>query len=503
MKRKTKWLVPICSIVVALSLVSCGTAAEEEVVVPPEEEEIVTEEEVVAPPPEEEEIVVEEEEEAPPPEEEEVTEEEEAAQLEEEEVAPPTDTTPPSAITGLIAVDAYDGKVNLWWDVSTAEDFDHYNIYSAESAIVDVTGITPVHEVGDLTNISYQVTGLELETGYYFAVTAVDRSGNESTLVASVSATPTPMPRGTVDPDIYVDVYQSDRAWAGTTLLPDNHNPESPRVIEVNMLGEIIWEYQLPQNLRQYTNPGFDVELLPNNNILLVLPGYGVHETNRNGDTVWSYLDKKVSHDADRLPNGNTLVVYGNDDGINDAQVKEINPEGEIVWAWYAKDHFYESPYKDIYDQGWTHTNAVTRLPNGNTLISLRNFNLIVEVDSKGSVIRTIGEGILEYQHDPEVLSDGNILVANHVTPHQAVEIDPKTGRVVWKSAGFEQDITPVRDANRLPNGNTLITGTTRIFEVTTEGETVWQLSLKGVVFETPKERPARGFYKAERIGIQ
>ena len=406
-------------------------------------------------------------------------------------------------ITGLIAIDAYDGRVNLNWDKSTAEDFDHYDIYVSKAEIVDASGMTAIQQITDIATNTYQATGLEEGTKYYFAVTAVDKRGNENTKVASVSATPTPMPRGSVDPDIYVDIYESDTAWAGTTLLPDNHNHGKPRIIEVNMLGEIIWEYLVPENLTQYTNPGFDAELLSNDNILLLLPGYGVYEINRNGDIVWSYLDRQVSHDADRLPNGNTLVVFGNEDEVGDAQVKETNPEGEIVWAWYAKDHFYESPYKDIYDQGWTHTNAATRLPNGNTLISLRNFNFVVEVDSQGSVVRTIGEGIFSKQHDPEVLPDGNILIANHSRPSHAIEINPQSGGIVWQSPGFERDAIPIRDANRLPNGNTLITGSTRIVEVTPEGKIVWQLTLKGATFGGTPEAAGLGFYKAERISIQ
>ena len=313
--------------------------------------------------------------------------------------------------------------------------------------------------------------------------------------------TPTAMPRGTVDPDISVDIYQSDMVWDGTTLLADNHNLERPRIIEVNMLGEIIWEYQVPQNLRQYTNPGFDTEWLPNDNILFVLPRNGVYEVERDGNTVWSYLDNKVSHDADRLPNGNTLVVYGHEDKISDAQVKEINPEGEIVWAWYAKDHFDKSPYKDIYNQGWTHTNAASRLPNGNTLISLRNFNFVVEVDQQGTVVKIIGEGIFNHQHDPEILPSGNILSATHTSDH-AVEIDSETGEVVWRLAAQEQGTWRVRDADRLPNGNTLITDATKIAEVTPEREIVWLLKVEGVTYEK-EDWPRRGFYKAERIGIQ
>ena len=424
---------------------------------------------------------------------------------------------PLPVLTNLVATDAYDDRVNLSWDESTAENFAHYNIYAGKSEIKDVTDMAPVHQITDIATNTYQVTGLEDETKYYFAVTAVDESGNENKGVVSVSATSTAMPRGTVDPDIYVDVYRSDMAWAGTTLLGDNHNLERPRIIEVNMLGEIIWEYQVPQNLRQYTNPGFDVELLPNNNILFVLPKNGVYEIERNGNIVWSYIDSKVSHDADRLPNGNTLVVWGGGDEPDDAHVKEINPEGEIVWAWYAKDHFYASPYKDIDNEGWTHTNAATRLSNGNTLISPRNFNFVVEVDPQGSVIRTLGEGLLYYQHDPVILPDGNLLSGSHRPPpmlassivsYPALEIELETGVIVWGDFIWPAELRyGARDANRLPNGHTLVQVGTRVAELTTDGEIVWQLRLKEAIEKeiqsTKQNFQSRSFYKAERIDIQ
>lgn len=305
-----------------------------------------------------------------------------------------------------------------------------------------------------------------------------------------------------IDTDIHVAVYNPDKAWQGTTLLADNHRRERSRIIEVNMQGQIVWEYELPAYLKEFTNPGFDVEWLPNNNILFVLPRKGVYEIDRAGEVVWSYPDSKVSHDADRLANGNTLVVFGGGDQVSDPQVKEINPEGKIVWAWYARDHFSKSPYRNIYDEGWTHTNAVSRLPNGNTLMSPRNFNLLVEVDPRGSVVRTIGKGIFHYQHDPQVLPNGHILVANHRRPHRAIEVDPQSNTIVWLSPGFERDAAPVRDADRLANGNTLITGSTKIVEVTPEGEIVWRLELRGVHFGNRRDRVGLGFYKAERISL-
>ena len=78
--------------------------------------------------------------------------------------------------------------------------------------------------------------------------------------------------RGTSDPDFIVDISVPEKIWPGTTILPDNHDAANPRIIEVNQLGEIIWEYPLPDDLKSYTNPGWDVEMLQNGNILTVLP---------------------------------------------------------------------------------------------------------------------------------------------------------------------------------------------------------------------------------------
>jgi uncharacterized protein (UPF0248 family) len=319
------------------------------------------------------------------------------------------------------------------------------------------------------------------------------------------------MPAGTVDPDLQVDIYKSDRVWPGNTLLSDNHDSQKPRIIEVNMRGEIVWEYVVPPELSRYTNPGFDAELLPNNNVLFVLPRKGVYEIDRSGKIVWSYLTSKISHDADRLPDGKTIFVFGAADRKEDTQVTEVNPKGETVWTWHARDWFDKEPYRDINNDGWTHTNAVTRLPNGNTLISPRNFNLVVEVDPLGRVVRTIGEGIFISQHDPEYLPNGNILVANQGRPpegyHRAVEIDPATGTIVWQSPPFDRSALPVRDADRLPNSNTLITGSTKIVEVTPDGDIVWQLTLKDIMVDVSTEQGRKsasglGFYKAERINI-
>jgi hypothetical protein len=317
---------------------------------------------------------------------------------------------------------------------------------------------------------------------------------------ASYSEVPSmSVPRGITDPDITIDIDDPGMTWNGTTLFADLQKRESPRIVEVNMLGEIVWQYALPENLMAYTNPGFDVELLPNNNVLFVLPRKGVFEIDRNGQTVWSHLDAKVSHDADRLPNGNTLMVFGSQDTMNDPQVKEVSAKGEIVWSWHARDHFYRSPFKDVYEEGWTHTNSATRLPNGDTLICLRNFHLTVEVNPQGSVVWSWGNGVTLYPHSPKVLPNDSLLVCD-TGNGRVLEVNRETGEIVWQFKPNQR--AHIRDADRLPNGNTLIVMGDRIIEITYDLEPVWALRYRSPVQVSQGERSGYDYYKAERVGM-
>lgn len=305
---------------------------------------------------------------------------------------------------------------------------------------------------------------------------------------------------------LYVDVHDSDKTCNGTTLLTEGYNPDSPRIIEVDMQGKVVWEYLLPDELKHYTQPGFDAELLSNGHILIVLPRKGIREIDRSGTILWEYDDEKISHDADRLPNGNTIYVFGDGDTKEDAQVKEVDSQGNPVWSWYAKDEFNIDPYTDISYQGWTHCNAVTRLQNGNTLVSLRNFSLSVIVASDGSVVTTYDwaskAGAEDpHPHEPEVESGGTLLVAlQNDSPYQGVEIDMASEEIVWSYV--RDGLRTTRDCDRLTNGNTLMVGVMHeddesvIFEVTSAGEIVWQLRLKCA----PVGQNPGWFYKAQRI---
>ena len=310
--------------------------------------------------------------------------------------------------------------------------------------------------------------------------------------------------------ELFVDVYDPVKACNGTTLFADLHPGQPPRIVEVDMAGVVVWEFVVPPALSKHRDPGFDVEALPSGNVVFVPPGNGIYEVNRDGRIVWRHLDPEVSHDADRLPSGNTLYVFGDNDDVDDLHVKEIDASGNLVWSWSAGPAFDVDPYIGIDDGGWTHVNAVTRLENGNTLVNLRNFDLTVEVSPSGEVVwsmdwTTLFEATPERgtygPHEPEILPDDRLLIClQWDSPYQVVEIDRTTGDFIWSY--FRDGLRTTRDADRLPNGNTLIVGVLQssensvIFEITPAGEVVWELKL----VDFPVGRRPGWFYKAQRI---
>jgi hypothetical protein len=180
--------------------------------------------------------------------------------------------------------------------------------------------------------------------------------------------------------------------------------------------------------------------------------------------------------------------------------VKEVNQTGDIEWFWKAKDNFYPGPYENISMQGWTHANAVSRLPNGDTLVNLRNFNLTILVNSMGSIVWSYDWSLLgDDPHEPELLPNGNLLIALQWIPDdQIVEINMTTGDLVWSYG--RQGMLFARDADRLPNNNTLVQAVVndipRIFEVTMDGDIVWEIIVKGMQLD---QLSPGWFYKAHR----
>jgi fibronectin type 3 domain-containing protein len=99
------------------------------------------------------------------------------------------DTVPPATPTGLVAT-AGDTRVTLTWNSNTEEDLAGYNIYRNTSE--DTATATKLNLSSLITGTSFEDTSVINGQTYYYFVSAVDKSGNESSLSEPVSALPLP-----------------------------------------------------------------------------------------------------------------------------------------------------------------------------------------------------------------------------------------------------------------------------------------------------------------------
>ena len=98
---------------------------------------------------------------------------------------PPRDTTPPAAPTGLQAAAVSSSQIDLTWTANNEGDLSYYNVYrsTASAGTYGKIGSAPKG-----TQPKYPDTGLLSSTTYWYKVTAVDSSGNESAKSTGASA---------------------------------------------------------------------------------------------------------------------------------------------------------------------------------------------------------------------------------------------------------------------------------------------------------------------------
>lgn len=100
------------------------------------------------------------------------------------------DFAPPAVPGGLVAT-AGSQEVDLTWTPGTEPDLAGYLVYRATARAGKFTLQNPVA----LSSPGLTQTGLVSGQAYWYYVTAVDGSGNESTPSPLVSAAPTPPPK--------------------------------------------------------------------------------------------------------------------------------------------------------------------------------------------------------------------------------------------------------------------------------------------------------------------
>jgi hypothetical protein len=321
-----------------------------------------------------------------------------------------------------------------------------------------------------------------------------------------------------------------ERAFPGFTLFAP-HFVGNKTVYLIDLQGKVAhtWTLPYPPGLSGYlTERGtlFFNGRSPEENFLSRFPFKGgvVLEADWNGKVLWEVRHPDHHHHGILLRNGNVLLhcmgrvpdaiarrvkggmveknmQSGQYAPLSDAEagkmysdyIAEVTREGETVWEWRTWEHL--DPEIDGISEVqaprtmWAQGNSVQELPDGDILASFRPTSTVVRIARKtGKIVWKVGPPTVAGQHAPTLLANGNILIFDNGThrlddsmPYsRAIEINPATNEIVWKYQDYPSwnFFSPrMGIAQRLGNGNTLLTESSfgRFFEVTREGEIVWE----------------------------
>lgn len=219
---------------------------------------------------------------------------------------------------------------------------------------------------------------------------------------------------------------------------------------------------------------------------------------------------------------------------LEDDRLIEVDAVGAVTWEWRAADHVAELGFdppgraaiarlgtRDGYD--WLHLNSARYLgPNAwhdagdarfhpdHVIVSSRSASLVAIIARDGTIVWRLGPdssaspiGQVIGQHDahlipPGLPGAGNLLLFDNggasgmgdpspISPlgnaiyqratSRVLEIDPVSLAVAWSYTAPTFFSTNISGAQRLPNGNTLITegAPGRVFEVTADKRIVWE----------------------------
>jgi arylsulfotransferase ASST len=248
--------------------------------------------------------------------------------------------------------------------------------------------------------------------------------------------------------------------------------------LEADWQGNVLWEVRQPD----HHHHGI---LLRNGNVLL-------HCLGRVPDDI---ARRVIGGAADhKLPSALYAPPQAEDDGAMYADyLAELTPKGETVWQWRSWEHL--DPVEDGFAEVqairtlWALGNGMVELADGDLLVSYRPISTIIRIErGSGRITWKLGPPTLAGQHAPMPLDNGNILIFDNGVHRlddplpfsRVIEVNPATNEIAWtyQDRPVTNFFAPrMGNAQRLPNGNTFVNEATfgRFFEVTREGEVVWE----------------------------
>jgi hypothetical protein len=314
-----------------------------------------------------------------------------------------------------------------------------------------------------------------------------------------------------------VTIHDRSRAYAGLNLLTSGHGPEA---ILMDMDGRVLHRWAAgfdtlyPDSKVPAGHPGRPfwrrAALHPNGDILVIFEGIGLAKLDAGSRPIWT-SDLRAHHDLEIMPDGTIYVLTrqavirpehrGKQHFLEDFVVV-LGAEGEVLRRVSLFDALLESPYAELYQRHKTtardvfHTNTLAVLQPraeagppgftpGRVLVALPMLDITAVVDLDEERVVWAHHGDYRFHHDPSLLPNGRLLIFDNkgnAGRSRVLELDPVTGEIAWEYTGppdrpLHSDTCST--AQRLPNGNTLITESEpgRALEITPAGETVWEFA--------------------------
>jgi hypothetical protein len=309
--------------------------------------------------------------------------------------------------------------------------------------------------------------------------------------------------------------FQTDRAQPGLNFFTSGHAPEA---VLMDMRGNVLhrWRYDFDAVWPDYpllvrleaVEFWRRAHLFENGDLLAIFEGLGIIKLDRDSNLLWAN-PIRAHHDLEVMPNGDIYVLtrearlvprVNAEKPILEDFISILDAKGEEKKRVSLLESFENSEFASLWlaseqrTGDLFHTNTLEvldgrladRVPafaKGNVLTSLLLLDTIAVVDLEREAVVWARKGPFRRQHDPKVLENGNVLIFdNQGRPLQSAvfELDPLGDAIRWQYRGSRDEPFYSRTcgtAERLPNGNTLITESDngRAFEVTPEREIVWE----------------------------
>ena len=230
-------------------------------------------------------------------------------------------------------------------------------------------------------------------------------------------------------------------------------NVNDDHVEEIDLTGNVI------QQINRYEHP-WAVHLLPNGHKLISWRNEGQYLTEHDlaGRVIWR--SEKITAQARSiqiLPNGNIWMTNSQ----RSAKTVEINRNTNFM-----KERPFDPQLGPLKDGAL--------LPNGNSLLVFTDRGIVREIDANGIIRREIKQ--LKEPYSIQSLPNNHLLIAEGAG-QRVIEYDAESN-IVWSTP---TDGNP-RRAQRLKNGNSLISTQENLSEVTPGGDVIWQHKTSGPV---------------------